>query len=66
MPTAIGANLARRKLANDELVLCLGVNQLRTPNFAMIAAACGSDVGYFLSAGRADVRQQRAIPLEPA
>jgi|HubBroStandDraft_1064217.scaffolds.fasta_scaffold1364013_1 2-keto-3-deoxy-L-rhamnonate aldolase RhmA len=119
MPTTIGANLARQKLANDELVLCLGVNQMRTPNIAMIAAACGfdaiyidlehnptsletaaakrhgkamgvggvredlpfqtwlaqlgvryltsgSDVGYILSAGRADVRQQRVIPLKPA
>ena len=25
----------------------------------------GSDTGYILSAGRADVRQQRAIPLKP-
>ncbi|HET6239075.1 MAG TPA: aldolase/citrate lyase family protein [Acetobacteraceae bacterium] len=46
MPTTIGSNLARRKLANDELVLCLGVNQLRTPNIAMIAAACGFDAIY--------------------
>jgi hypothetical protein len=32
MPTMIGANLARQKLLNDELVVCLGVNLLRTPN----------------------------------
>jgi len=25
----------------------------------------GSELGYILSAGRADVRQQRAIPLKP-
>src|SRR5271165_7580622 len=46
MPTPIGPNLARQKLANDELVICLGVNQLRTPNIAMIAAACGFDAIY--------------------
>jgi len=46
MPTTIGPNLARQKLANDELVICLGVNQLRTPNIAMIAAACGFDAIY--------------------
>ena len=46
MPTAIGPNLARQKLAANELVLCLGVNQLRTPNIAMIAAACGFDAVY--------------------
>lgn len=46
MPTAIGTNHAKRKLANNELVLCLGVNQLRTPNIAMIAAACGFDAVY--------------------
>ena len=46
MPTTIGANLARQKLANDELVVCLGVNQMRTPNIAMIAAACGFDAIY--------------------
>jgi hypothetical protein len=27
----------------NELVLCMGVNQVRTPNIAMIAAACGFD-----------------------
>ena len=46
MPTAIGPNLAKRKLANDELVICMGVNQLRSPNVAMIAAACGFDAIY--------------------
>ncbi|MDR3534893.1 MAG: aldolase/citrate lyase family protein [Acetobacteraceae bacterium] len=46
MPTTIGANHARRKLAANELVLCLGVNQMRTPNIAMLAAACGFDALY--------------------
>jgi len=46
MRTTIGTNLARQKLANGELVLCLGVNQMRTPNIAMIAAACGFDAIY--------------------
>lgn len=46
MPTTIGPNLAKRKLANNELVICLGVNQLRTPNIAMIAHACGFDAIY--------------------
>jgi 2-keto-3-deoxy-L-rhamnonate aldolase RhmA len=46
MPTVIGENRARRMLANNELVLCMGVNQLRSPNIAMIAAACGFDAIY--------------------
>ena len=33
-------------LKANELVLCMGVNQLRTPNIAMIAAACGFDAVY--------------------
>src|SRR5205807_6814911 len=46
MATAIGENLAKKQLAANELVLCMGVNQLRTPNIAMIAAACGFDAVY--------------------
>jgi 2-keto-3-deoxy-L-rhamnonate aldolase RhmA len=46
MPTDIGTNIVKRKLANKELVLCFGVNQLRTPNIAMMAAACGFDALY--------------------
>ena len=46
MPTQIGENRAKRMLKNNELVLCMGVNQLRTPNIAMIAAACGFDAVY--------------------
>ncbi|HVB68399.1 MAG TPA: aldolase/citrate lyase family protein [Acetobacteraceae bacterium] len=46
MPTATFENHARRRLAAGELVLCMGVNQLRTPNVALIAAACGFDAIY--------------------
>ncbi|MDB5400744.1 MAG: 2,4-dihydroxyhept-2-ene,7-dioic acid aldolase [Rhodopila sp.] len=46
MPTQIGTNIAKQKLAANDLVLCFGVNQLRTPNIAMIAAACGFDALY--------------------
>lgn len=46
MPTDIGTNRAKRMLANKALVLCFGVNQLRTPNIAMVAAACGFDALY--------------------
>ena len=41
MPNSVGENQAKRKLAAGELVLSMGVNQMRTPNIAMIAAACG-------------------------
>ncbi len=43
---AIGTNLAKQKLAARDVVLCFGVNQLRTPNIAMMAAACGFDALY--------------------
>ncbi len=46
MPNAIGENIAKKKLAAGELVLCMGVNQMRTPNIALIAAACGFDAVY--------------------
>jgi len=46
MSNAVGENRAKRKLAAGELVLCMGVNQMRTPNIAMIAAACGFDAIY--------------------
>jgi hypothetical protein len=39
MPTQIRENHAKRMLKANQLVLCFGVNQLRTPNIAMIAAA---------------------------
>jgi 2-keto-3-deoxy-L-rhamnonate aldolase RhmA len=46
MQAALGTNLAKKKLAAKDLVLCFGVNQLRTPNIAMMAAACGFDALY--------------------
>ena len=46
IPTQIGENCAKKMLKANELVLCMGVNQLRTPNIAMIAAACGFDAVY--------------------
>ncbi|MGA9867727.1 MAG: aldolase/citrate lyase family protein [Acetobacteraceae bacterium] len=46
MADPIGANFAKRRLAAGELVLCMGVNQMRTPNIAMLAAACGFDAIY--------------------
>jgi len=41
VPNSAEDNQAKRKLAAGELVLCMGINQMRTPNIAMIAAACG-------------------------
>src|SRR5438874_13381446 len=46
MPTPIGENRAKKMLKAHELVLCMGVNQLRSPNIAMISAACGFDAVY--------------------
>src|SRR5271169_3879729 len=46
MTTPIRENRAKKMLKSNELVLCMGVNQLRTPNIAMIAAACGFDAVY--------------------
>src|ERR1700722_16984840 len=46
MPMPIRENRAKKLLKSNELVLCMGVNQLRTPNIAMIAAACGFDAIY--------------------
>ena len=46
MPMPIRENRAKKLLKSNELVLCMGVNQLRTPNIAMIAAACGFDAVY--------------------
>jgi hypothetical protein len=36
----------KRGLEAGELVLIMGANQMRTPNIAMIAAACGFDGVY--------------------
>jgi 2-keto-3-deoxy-L-rhamnonate aldolase RhmA len=46
MATPIRENRTKKMLKSNELVLCMGVNQLRTPNIAMIAAACGFDAVY--------------------
>jgi 2-keto-3-deoxy-L-rhamnonate aldolase RhmA len=46
MSAQIGENRAKKMLKANELVLCMAVNQLRTPNIAMIAAACGFDAVY--------------------
>ena len=46
MPAQISENRAKQMLKANALVLCMGVNQLRTPNIAMIAAACGFDAVY--------------------
>jgi 2-keto-3-deoxy-L-rhamnonate aldolase RhmA len=42
----VGENQAKRKIAAGKLVLCMAVNQMRTPNIALIAAACGFDAIY--------------------
>jgi 2-keto-3-deoxy-L-rhamnonate aldolase RhmA len=39
-------NRLKRKLTDGALTFCLGVNQARTPNIAMIAAAAGFDAIY--------------------
>ena len=36
-------NKTKKKLKAGELTLCMAVNQMRTPDVAMIAAACGFD-----------------------
>jgi 2-keto-3-deoxy-L-rhamnonate aldolase RhmA len=46
MSASIGVNRTKQKLAAGELVLAMAVNQMRTPNVAMIAAACGFDAIY--------------------
>ena len=47
MQNSMGENHAKRSLAAGELVLFMGVNQMRTPNIAMFAASCGFDEVYF-------------------
>jgi 2-keto-3-deoxy-L-rhamnonate aldolase RhmA len=37
------SNSAKRKLAEDKLVLCMGVRQIRSPDVALLAAECGFD-----------------------
>jgi hypothetical protein len=59
----IGVNHTKRKLAASELVLAMAVNQMRTPNVAMIAAARGFDTGYILGVRRANVKQLPTLKL---
>jgi 2-keto-3-deoxy-L-rhamnonate aldolase RhmA len=44
--TEIGTNRAKARLAAREIVLCMGVNQMRTPNIGMLAASAGFDAIY--------------------
>ena len=39
-------NVAKRKLRAGQLVLSMSVNQMRTPNIGLMAAACGFDAIY--------------------
>jgi hypothetical protein len=48
-------NRLKRKLAYGALTFCLGVNQSRTPNITIIAAAAGFDAIY--------IERMRAIPV---
>jgi hypothetical protein len=59
MPTQIGENRAKKMLKANELVLCMGVNELRIPNIAMIAAACGFDAVYIRPRARPDLARNR-------
>ena len=36
-------NSAKEKLAAGNLVLCMGVRQIRSPDIALLAAECGFD-----------------------
>jgi 2-keto-3-deoxy-L-rhamnonate aldolase RhmA len=57
-------NRARRRLAEGGLVLCMGVNQLRTPNVAMLAGACGFDAIYIdLEHNPTDLESAAAIAV---
>ena len=57
-------NTARRRLAAGELVLCMGVNQLRSVNVAMLARACGFDAIYIdLEHNPTDLESAAAIAV---
>jgi 2-keto-3-deoxy-L-rhamnonate aldolase RhmA len=45
MPNVV-ENIAKRKLREGKLVLSLSVNQMRTANIGLVAAACGYDAIY--------------------
>ena len=75
MQNSIGENHAKRSLAAGELVLFMGVNQMRTPNIAMFAASCGFDGVYIdvehkptsleIAAASASRRLGSALPPSP-
>jgi len=46
VPNSVEDNQAKHKLVAGELVLCMGINQMRASIIAMIAAACGSGAIY--------------------
>jgi hypothetical protein len=46
MPTQIGENRAKKMLRAHELVLCMGVNQLRTPNIAIPVSSRSAKLFY--------------------
>ncbi len=46
MAAGVFENSTKRKLQADELVICLAVNQMRSAEVPMIAAACGFDAIY--------------------
>lgn len=46
MQPEVYVNKAKQMLQAGELVLCMGINQFRSPDIAMIAAQCGYDAIY--------------------
>ena len=46
MKTSPYPNLARQKMAQNHLVLCMGLRQARTGDIGSIAASCGFDAIY--------------------
>ena len=46
MNTSPYPNLARQKMAQQQLVLCMGLRQARTPDIGSMVAACGFDAIY--------------------
>ena len=71
MANSLGGNGVARKLAAGELVLCMSVIGDREDfefqtwliQLGMRYLTGGSDVGYILSAGRADVQRLREVQL---
>lgn len=71
MPNSVGGNGAKRKLAEGELVLCMGVIGVRDDfefqtwltQLGMRYVTGSSVVDYILSAGRADLKRLREVQL---